>query len=269
MTPEDSNTEKDLRSPQISEIAAFLPVLCSPVVAFVQLAQPQAFWIGGLAFASACTAFLASRRSKLAPHALFWLVLLAGIVLGVPWPLSFVLPLILLFVAAAFWPWMASTLSWWRWGIWDKYVGGLVVLVTVASSAGLVLWFVNTSVDLGEMLAQLPDMHLMVFVAAAMVFSVLNACWEEFLFKGMMWDGLSATGLRENWVNWIQAFFFGLVHYHGFPNGWTGVAMAGVYGLAIGWIRKRSKGMFAPVLTHIFADLTICTLVYLRWRGYL
>lgn len=56
----------------------------------------------------------------------------------------------------------------------------------------------------------------------------------------------------------ILIFPFGFIHYAGgFPNGTTGTALAAIYGLMLGAIRIRPRGMLAPVVTHFFADLTI------------
>ena len=85
----------------------------------------------------------------------------------------------------------------------------------------------------------------------------------------MMWEGLLRVLPAGLAVNLVQAFFFGLVHYHGFPHGFMGVLMAAIYGFAIGIIRQRSGGMLAPIVTHVFADITISALVYARWKGVL
>jgi len=56
----------------------------------------------------------------------------------------------------------------------------------------------------------------------------------------------------------LQAWLFGAMHYlQGFPNGGWGLVMAAVYGLMLGWLRRRSQGMLAPWLAHICADMVI------------
>jgi len=47
------------------------------------------------------------------------------------------------------------------------------------------------------------------------------------------------------------------MHINGFPRGIIGAALAGIYGLLTGFIRKKSGGLAAPVVTHFFADATI------------
>ncbi len=59
----------------------------------------------------------------------------------------------------------------------------------------------------------------------------------------------------------LQAIPFGLLHLNGTPSGWLGVGMAFVYGLMLGSIKRRSQGMLAPFMTHVFADLTIFSML--------
>ena len=46
-----------------------------------------------------------------------------------------------------------------------------------------------------------------------------------------------------------------------------GVLMATLYGLVLGIIRETSRGMLAPVVTHIFADATIFLVLYFISTG--
>ena len=42
--------------------------------------------------------------------------------------------------------------------------------------------------------------------------------------------------------------------------------MATVYGLMLGIIRRRSQGIFAPYMTHVFADAVIFVILVLLVR---
>jgi membrane protease YdiL (CAAX protease family) len=55
----------------------------------------------------------------------------------------------------------------------------------------------------------------------------------------------------------LQAVAFGTFHIEGFPRGWTGVALASVYGLLMGVIRRRAGGMLAACIAHVFTDIVI------------
>jgi membrane protease YdiL (CAAX protease family) len=91
---------------------------------------------------------------------------------------------------------------------------------------------------------------------------MLNAVGEECVFRGMLLDALR-TSMSSTTAVVVQAMAFGLIHFRGFPSGWVGVALAAVYGLMLGALRLRAGGMLAPVLTHVFADLTIMGIIFL------
>ena len=48
------------------------------------------------------------------------------------------------------------------------------------------------------------------------------------------------------------------LHYAaGFPNGTVGYAMVLVWGMALGWLRRRTRGLLAAYAVHVGADLVI------------
>ncbi|HYX72145.1 MAG TPA: CPBP family glutamic-type intramembrane protease, partial [Nitrososphaera sp.] len=56
----------------------------------------------------------------------------------------------------------------------------------------------------------------------------------------------------------IQAGSFAAFHYlAGFPNGVFGLAMVFVYGFMLGVLRRRSRGLLAPWIAHVLADIVI------------
>jgi membrane protease YdiL (CAAX protease family) len=55
---------------------------------------------------------------------------------------------------------------------------------------------------------------------------------------------------------------FAALHFrNGFPNGISGFFLVFIYGIMLGIIRRISKGMLAPVITHIAADFTIFLII--------
>ena len=64
-----------------------------------------------------------------------------------------------------------------------------------------------------------------------------------------------------------QAAAFGALHIEGFPRGWLGVGLAGIYGLFMGVIRTRAGGMFAPWIAHVFTDIVIAGIIVLLARS--
>ena len=86
---------------------------------------------------------------------------------------------------------------------------------------------------------------------------MINASVEEGVYRGVLFSALSKVYRSTFFVIILQAIAFGLLHINGFPRGWSGVALASIYGLFMGFIRFRSRGLLAPWLTHVTADMTI------------
>jgi membrane protease YdiL (CAAX protease family) len=97
----------------------------------------------------------------------------------------------------------------------------------------------------------------------AVVFALVNSAVEEAIFRGILLQALdSAVGAGIISLV-IQAGLFGWLHYSevGFPKGFLGVAMASVYGLFLGYLRYRSRGMLAPWLAHVGTDMAVFAMV--------
>jgi membrane protease YdiL (CAAX protease family) len=108
-----------------------------------------------------------------------------------------------------------------------------------------------------ELLARIPPWLLGV---AGVGFAAGNAAVEELLFRGAILHHL--RGIFGAWPAIIvQAIAFGLLHLHGYPYGAIGVAMATVYGLILGAIRLRSRGLLAPWVAHVVADSVIFVII--------
>ena len=138
----------------------------------------------------------------------------------------------------------------------------LIFAVTIPSAAGaLFSWATLAEPDLTIYADMIPGNGLGIVLAAAIVFSVFNAIAEEVVFRGVLWQALADTGLSTSAVLIIQAVAFGIMHLGGVPSGVAGVALATIYGLALGGIRHLSEGLLMPVVVHIFADLTIFLIV--------
>lgn len=60
----------------------------------------------------------------------------------------------------------------------------------------------------------------------------------------------------------MQAVAFATLHFlTGIPRGAGGIALAFVYGLLLGILRRRSGGMVVPVVAHTVTDLAIVWIV--------
>ncbi len=95
---------------------------------------------------------------------------------------------------------------------------------------------------------------------AGVGFSLLNAAVEEIVFRGVLLSALTDV-LGVGVAVILQAVAFGVLHLHGVPSGPVGMVMAGAWGLLLGVMRVRSRGLLAPYVTHIAADATIVLLM--------
>lgn len=95
-----------------------------------------------------------------------------------------------------------------------------------------------------------------VIVAAGLLFSLINTAVEEAIFRGVLQEAaIAAFGVPLGIA--LQAIVFGMLHLVGVPSGAVGAVMAGGWGPALGLLRWRTRGIVAPYVAHVAADLTI------------
>lgn len=133
----------------------------------------------------------------------------------------------------------------------------LMIVTVLGSSAALVVWFRLLRPDVSDLRRMIPAMPIWVLPFAGVGFAIVNAVLEEYIWRGILWDLLSRAVRWSPLVVLLQAGSFGLFHIHGFPRGWIGVGMASLYGVFLGLIRHRARGLGPPIIAHVFADLTI------------
>lgn len=200
------------------------------------------------------------RRSPAMVHlALIWLVLnLATLsqMLGAAWPLPLALGL-----GAS---WLLSRQSATLAGPWEGIRLGRITRgdlrlglgFALVSGLALVTWFVAMKPDVSDLLARLPPWPRPALLALGLIFATVNGLAEELAFRGLLMGALDRT-LGPRWSLILQALIFGLMHWNGFPRGPVGVALAGVYGLMMGIIRRRADGMAASWFSHVLTDAVI------------
>lgn len=156
-------------------------------------------------------------------------------------------------------PWLAR-------GDTSAAIVAWIVAAALASGVALVAWWAILRPDLSG-LALPPWVRPLPPVAIAGLFllwSSLNAIAEEFFFRGVMQHALARAFGRAGIV--IQALPFGLAHLHGVPGGAAGVLLATIYGLMMGALRQRARGLLAPCIAHVVADVVIVVIVYVVSR---
>lgn len=223
---------------------------------------------GGALVAGAAIALLTAvsawQRSREAVHlGLFWTLVGAAHLTGVVYSqVIFGIAIVAYAAVTRAVPWLRGSVGWAQRGTFDRGVGLLVVAAVATSSAALVLWYQLTKPDLIDVLRNfVPDVALWILLSGAVGFSMLNAFVEEIAYRGVLMQATDAAlgvGVASLVV---QAAAFGLLHINGVPRGWIGVVLATIYGLMMGLIRRRARGMLAPWLAHVFTDVTIAGIV--------
>jgi uncharacterized protein len=178
------------------------------------------------------------------------------------WPFRLLMPLLAYHLIVLLSPNLRRSYMGLQRGHINKDVFLLMLATIFISTLALIVWCWLLKPDLSIYFGQIPNMPLIVIPLAGLAFSVMNAVMEEFAFRGIIMSGASNAFETATISVFFQAIAFGLFHYlGGFPNGVIGASLTFVYGVLLGFIRNRSQGMMAPVVTHIFADLVIFSML--------
>jgi membrane protease YdiL (CAAX protease family) len=152
--------------------------------------------------------------------------------------------------------------SWFTTGAFTREVGALMAGAVLASAISLTIWFYAARPDISDLVAKfLPDWPLPALIVGGLVFSMLNAAVEELAYRGVLMDALEKT-IGAGTLSLVgQAAAFGALHKNGFPRGWPGIALAFIFGVLMGIVRRRSGGLAAPWVAHVGADIVVVILV--------
>ena len=183
------------------------------------------------------------------------------------WPYLLLVPLCCYAGVVLAVPSLRTSLGWLRPG----QVSGAIVLFTLAiaviSGIALYAWYRVLTPDLTIHLGHFPDMPVWLFPLAGLGFSLGNAALEELVYRGVIMqtlDSIAGPGLISLVA---QAWLFGALHYRqGFPSGVVGLAMAVIYGIMLGALRRRSEGMVAPWMAHVVADVVIFVILVVELK---
>jgi membrane protease YdiL (CAAX protease family) len=155
---------------------------------------------------------------------------------------------------------LRESIGWLHTGFADEGVQRLALAATTASLVALPIWRALADSDVAEtqIFANVP---LWALPAVGLFFAVVNAGAEEAAFRGVLMNSLhSAVGPTVAVL--LQAAAFGIIHYqHGVPDGAWGAGLSAGYGLILGVIRLRARGMLAPWMAHAITDAGIFVLL--------
>ena len=186
------------------------------------------------------------------------------------WPsLPFLIPFILTaLVALPFNSWR-NNLNWFKVGKIDRLTIGLIVGTGFIATGALIAWgFWSESMALYLIFARIMHKYSAWLVLGLCIpaFALLNAFAEEVVYRGVLQEAFSRTFGEKHWVTLVlPSAAFAAAHVAvGFPNGKVGYVMVLFYGLMLGYLRSRTRGILVPYLAHILADLTIGYFLYFR-----
>ncbi len=143
-----------------------------------------------------------------------------------------------------------------RVGRLGRFEWGVIAVVALVAAIALAGWVALLDPDLDRQRAMLPRWPLIGLLAAGLTFSIVNAILEEYIWRGILLGWLR-TFMPTSAAVGLQAASFGAAHYMGFPSGFAGSFLAAVYGVMLGALAVRAKGLLAPVVAHIAADAVI------------
>lgn len=160
-------------------------------------------------------------------------------------------------------PWLRRASSWLKRGEVSATLFALAAGVAAVAGAGLLVWYLVFKPDLADLVQTfVPDQALWLLMPGAIVFSMLNAAIEEAAYRGIVLSALDAVLGPGAIPIVLQAAAFGALHiYGGFPRGIAGVALAFVYGAAIGVLRRKAGGLLMPWVAHVLTDIVIVSIV--------
>jgi len=137
----------------------------------------------------------------------------------------------------------------------------LSVILFMGSAAALALWSLYCSDNIHRFRTLIPELPMGPLVIYALFFSILNATFQEFLGRAILYDGFYVIFGRIVPAIVCQACVFALWHFNGFPGGVLGMCMVFVWSLLLGAVRYTSRGILIPLLAHIFAEWIIALIL--------
>jgi len=224
---------------------------------FLHFANPAYNWLTIACLAGIALYFNRRNFALFGPSLFFLLVYLTGMFPFTNLGLFFIIPLALYLILILIFKPLREKTGWLKVGHFDRTTVILGVVVIIISSTALLVWTAGAKPQLNDILNMIPLQSPGTLLLIGLAFAVFNSIVEESIYRGILWDGLSELFRPLIVINLIQAVIFGIAHIQGFPRGAVGMVLAFVYGVLLGFVRRRSKGLLAPILIHMAADMTV------------
>jgi membrane protease YdiL (CAAX protease family) len=206
------------------------------------------------------TAVKASVKADGNIHAAVLLAGLGAVMSRIGWPWYLAVPLLAYALVVVAWPRLRRTaprLALGRVNGWPLAASAALSVVTVGV---LIVFQMGMRPDVSELGAGLPVSAFGNLLWAGVCFSVVNALFEELIFRGVLWEAAAAewnVGVALG----ATSLLFGVGHLHGYPPGPLGAVLAGLFGFALGMLRWWTGGLGLAIAVHICADATIFSLL--------
>ncbi len=141
------------------------------------------------------------------------------------------------------------------------------IVFCLLSVAALSVWFLLQKGNPYERM--IPAVPTLLLIPMGLGFAIINAVYEEFIFRSVLFSVFSKTiGFASALI--LQSIWFSFLHYQaGFPSGIVGAGLTFIFGLALGYLVKRTQGILLPIFIHFFADFSIFVLIVARMNGWL
>jgi uncharacterized protein len=232
------------------------------VFAALPLGASRAAWAALALGMSALTALAFVRRclpaARLGAFATLVFVVLAALGSMNLWPLPPALAAAAFLIVSKRVSALGIRERWLRRGRLDAASGALIVTSMLVSAVALVVWFAVAHPDYRALRGTLfPDVSLPLLAMGVILFACVNAAVEELVYRGAVMGALDEAFGPGVVSLLVQALAFGVLHLHGFPSGAVGVALATIYGLMMGLVRRHANGMLAPWIAHVGTDIAI------------
>jgi membrane protease YdiL (CAAX protease family) len=224
----------------------------------VSLLPPAQFFLEHVLLAMAAgvlAVWALARAGAAAGVALVGFGLCAGSLVRVPWPLVMPLALAFLAVCTRLRPEVGAV-----WFTRGSVPPAATIVCGAVTPIALLSWLALTRPDLSDFAALVPKVRPWLLIFGGVGFAACNATLEECIWRGVIQTRLT-TMMSEPWAIVVQAISFGVAHAHGFPRGFSGMLLAGIWALMLGALRMRSSGLLAPIVAHFVADATIAAVL--------
>ena len=180
------------------------------------------------------------------------------------WPLYLLLPLLIYAGIVSILPPLRRTAPQLALGRMTGVPLVIACVLSVATVLALIAFHMLAHPDVSDLTTKLPVSSLGSLILVGVCFSALNAALEELIFRGVLWEVVAAESNADVALI-VTAGLFGLFHLHGYPPGPLGAVLAGLFGLALGLLRRCTGGLGLAIACHVCADATIFGL--LLWSG--